>query len=99
MSSEAKKVSSLIYHLANQNELLTDKNKGLRKALTTKKKHNKKPKVLDLQQRKKYYSGAVWWSLRKKCEAKQREATNKRRAEEENLQKAKIKKLKASNAL
>jgi hypothetical protein len=50
----------LLHHLANQNELLTDENEGLRDALTTKKKHNKKGKVLDLQQRQEYHSGAVW---------------------------------------
>jgi regulator of replication initiation timing len=50
-SAEAKKLSTLLHYLANKNELLTDENKGLRKALDTKKKHNKKGKVLDLQQR------------------------------------------------
>jgi hypothetical protein len=47
-SAEAKEVASLLHHLSNQNELLQDENKGLRDALTTKKKHNKKGKVLDL---------------------------------------------------
>jgi cell shape-determining protein MreC len=50
-SAEAKKLLTLLHHLANKNELLTNKNEGLRKALDTKKKHNKKGKVLDLQQR------------------------------------------------
>jgi hypothetical protein len=34
--------------------------KGLREALTAKKKHNKKGKVLDLQQREEYHVGAVF---------------------------------------
>jgi hypothetical protein len=59
-SSDLKKVSSLIHDLANQNELLTDKNKGLREVLTAKKKHNKKGKVPGLQQREEYHSGAVF---------------------------------------
>jgi hypothetical protein len=35
-SPELKKISTLLHHLANQNELLTDENEGLREALTTK---------------------------------------------------------------
>jgi hypothetical protein len=35
-SPELKKISTLLHHLANQNELLTAENEGLRKALTTK---------------------------------------------------------------
>ncbi|KAF1363388.1 hypothetical protein EJ07DRAFT_76600, partial [Lizonia empirigonia] len=87
-SSEAKEVSTLLHHLSNEN-------KGLREALTIKKKHNKKGKVLDLQQREEYHGGAVFWSPRKMREAQARDATNKRLAEEEQLQKAKMKKLKA----
>jgi hypothetical protein len=98
-SSELRKVSSLIHHLANRNELLSDENEGLRMALSTKKKHNKKSKVLDLQQREEYHGGAVFWSPRKMREAQAREATNKRLAEEEKLQKVQMRDLKASNAL
>jgi hypothetical protein len=98
-SSELRKVSSLIYHLVYQNELLSDENEGLRMALSTKKKHNKKSKVLDLQQREEHHGGAVFWSPRKMREAQAREATNKRLAEEEKLQKVQMRDLKASNAL
>jgi hypothetical protein len=59
-SSDLKKVSSLIHDLANQNELLTDKNNGLREVLTAKKKQNKKGKVLGLQQREEYHGEAVF---------------------------------------
>jgi hypothetical protein len=48
-SSKAKEASTLLYHLTAQNELLNDKNNGLCKVLSTKKKHNKKSKVLHLQ--------------------------------------------------
>jgi hypothetical protein len=85
--------------IPTRNELLTDANEGLRKALTAKKKHNKKGKVLDLQQRQKYHGGAVFWSPRKITKAKARDRTNKRLAKEEKLQKVKIKELKAANAL
>jgi hypothetical protein len=98
-SAEAKEVASLLHHLSNQNELLQDENKGLRDALTTKKKHNEKSKVLDLQQRQEYHGGAVFWSPRKMAEGKARERTNKRLAEEEKLQKAQMKQLQAANAL
>jgi hypothetical protein len=78
----------MIHHLANQKKLLTDKNKGLREALTAKKKHNKKGKVLDLRQRQEYHSRAVFWSLRKMAEGEARERTNKRLARDKKLQKA-----------
>jgi hypothetical protein len=99
LSSEAKKLSALLYHLANKNELLTDENEGLRDALSTKKKHDKKGKVLDLQQREEYHGGAIFWLPRKKREAAARDATNRRLADEDKLQKAEMKKLKAANAL
>jgi hypothetical protein len=98
-SSDLKKVSSLIHHLANRNELLTDENEGLREALTAKKKHSKKGKVLDLQQRQEYHGGAVFWSPRKKAEAEARDRTNERLAEEQKVQKVEMKELKAANAL
>jgi hypothetical protein len=85
-SSELGKVSSRIHHLANQNKLLSNENEGLRMALSAKKKHNKKGKVLDLQQREEYHGRAVFWSPRKMREAQARKATNKQLAEEEKLQ-------------
>jgi hypothetical protein len=97
--SEAKKLSTLLHHLVNKNKLLTDENEGLRDVLSTKKKHNKKGKVLDLQQREEYHGGAIFWSPRKKREAEARDATNRRLADKDKLQKAKMKKLKAANAL
>jgi hypothetical protein len=98
-SSKAKKLSALLHHLANKNELLTNENEGLRDVLSTKKKHYKKGKVLDLQQRKEYHGGAIFWSPRKKREAEVRNATNRRLADKDKLKKAEMKKLKAANAL
>jgi len=81
--------------VAIQKELLEDKNKGLREALCTKKKHNKKGKVLDLQQREEYYGGAMIWSPRKLREA---QARDKVRRDKEALliQKAEEKERKAT---
>jgi hypothetical protein len=96
---KAKEVSILLHHLTAQNELLNDKNNGLRKALSTKKKHNKKSKVLDLQQRNEYHGGAVFWSPRKLREARSHDATNKRLQDAENICKGEMKKLKAATTL
>jgi hypothetical protein len=99
LSSDLKQVSFMIHHLANQHELLINENEGLRKALTTKKKHIKKGKVLDLQQRQEYHGGAVFWSPPKMAEGKACERTNKRLAKDRKLQKAQMKQLRAANAL
>jgi hypothetical protein len=60
--AEGKCVAAALLSLPVQNEHLHHKNNGLRAVLTTKQKHKKKSKVLDLQQRKKYQGGAVIWS-------------------------------------
>ncbi|KAF1935088.1 hypothetical protein EJ02DRAFT_362280, partial [Clathrospora elynae] len=72
---------------------------GLRGALTTKKKHKKKSKALDLQQRQEYYGGAVFWSPRKMREAYARETVRQRDEAEEKLQKAKTKELREAAKL
>src|SRR3954468_3905912 len=46
-SREARKLSSSLHHISVQNKLLHSKIKGLRKALSIKKKHEKKSKPLD----------------------------------------------------
>jgi hypothetical protein len=43
-----KKITPSLNHLQVQNDLLLHENKSLRKVLTTKKKHKKKGKTLDL---------------------------------------------------
>jgi hypothetical protein len=98
-SSEAKEVSILLHHMAVQNELLNDENKGLRNALNTKKKQNKNGKALDLQQHEEYHGGAVFWSPRAIHEARARGAVNERLKEEEKLKKAQMKDLQKANAL
>jgi hypothetical protein len=89
---EARKLRSSLHHLSVQNKLLEHENKGLKEALQHKKKHKKKGKALDLQQRQKYHGGAVLWSPRKVREARAREAVRERDEIEEKLQKARAKK-------
>ncbi|KAI1676182.1 DDE-1 multi-domain protein [Pyrenophora tritici-repentis] len=75
-----------------QNELLRHEMEGLRAALSHKQKHKGKGKALDLQQRKEYHGGAVFWSPRKFREARAREAVREREEMEEKLQKTRAKK-------
>jgi hypothetical protein len=70
--AEAKRVGAALHSLQVQNELLHHENDGLHAALTTKRKHVTKSKVLDLQQREEYHGGAVLWSPRKIREARTR---------------------------
>ncbi|KAF1950452.1 hypothetical protein CC80DRAFT_496873 [Byssothecium circinans] len=70
---KGKKITLSLHHLQVQNDLLQHENNGLRHALTTKEKHKKKSKALDLQQRKEYNGGAVFWSPSKIREARARE--------------------------
>ncbi|KAF1935980.1 hypothetical protein EJ02DRAFT_360224, partial [Clathrospora elynae] len=64
-----------------------------------KKKHKKKGKALDLQQRQEYHGGAVFWSPRKMREAYARETVRQRDEAEEKLQKAKTKELREAAKL
>ena len=96
---EANKITESLHHLQTQNELLLHEVGGLRDALTTKKKHQKKGTTLDLQQRKEYHGGAVFWSLRKVREARVRQSVKEQEEREEKLQKAEAKELKAAATL
>jgi hypothetical protein len=87
-TEEAKKLRGSLHSLQVQNELLHHENQGLREALTVKKKHTKRSQTLDLQQRKEYHGGAVFWSLRKVREARVRQTVKKREEKELQLQKA-----------
>ncbi|KAK7178401.1 hypothetical protein PSPO01_15547 [Paraphaeosphaeria sporulosa] len=58
----AQKLSRSLHHISAKVQLLHHENVGLREALSTKKKHKKKGKPLDLQQRQEYHGGAVLWS-------------------------------------
>jgi hypothetical protein len=97
--AESKQLAGALHSLQVQNELLHHENDGLRAALTTKRKHQKKSKRLDLQQREEYYGGAVLWSPRKIWEARVREQVNRGLEEEAQLQKSHRKELKTAAAL
>jgi hypothetical protein len=98
-TTEAKKLRSHLHDISVQNELLHHENDGLREALSSKKKHKKKGYKLDLQQREETHGGATVWSPRKVRESQARRSVNQRLAEEERLQKASDKELKAAATL
>lgn len=97
--AESKQLALTLHSLQVQNELLHHENEGLRAALTTKRKHKKKSKVLDLQQREEYHGGAAVWSPRKIREAQARETVKQREEEQEKLQKTHDRELKAAATL
>jgi hypothetical protein len=57
---ETKKLSRLLYSISVQNKLLKHEVQGLREALASKRKGQKRSKPLDLQQRKEYYGRSVF---------------------------------------
>ena len=85
---DAQKLSRSLHHISAKVQLLSYENAGLQEALATKKKHSKKGKALDLQQRQEYHGGAVFWSPRKVREARVRQSIRKQEEKEQKLQKA-----------
>jgi hypothetical protein len=98
-SDSSKKLSLKLHHLQVENELVTGENEGLREALKTKKKHKKHGKALNLQQRQEYWGSRQFWSPRSLRESRHRNAITQRLNDEDKLQKAETKKLKAAAAL
>jgi len=95
----SKRLCVAIHSLQTYNEILNTENDGLREALAHKKKHNKKSKPLDLQQRQEYHGGAVFWSPRKVREARAREDVRTTTEMAEKLAKAESKQLKEAATL
>ena len=95
----ARKLKRSLHHMAAQIDLLTVENKGLRAAISQQKPSKKARVTLDLQQRKEYRSGAVFYSPRKVREAQYREKVNRRTKLERDAQKAKDKQDKANKKL
>jgi uncharacterized protein YigA (DUF484 family) len=60
-ADELRKLSSTLYSLAVQNELLQEENSSLQEALEDKKKRKDHSKRLDLQREDLYYSSATFW--------------------------------------
>ena len=96
---EARQLEASLHSLQTQNELLHHENEGLTCALEAKKKHKKKSKTMDLQQRKEYHGGAVFWSLRKLREARAHEATKQDEDKRVQVQKTHNRELKAAATL
>jgi hypothetical protein len=94
-----KELSRSIHSLQMHNDLLNSKNKGLRQALALKRKHKKKSKPLDLQQRKEYHGGAVFWSPSKVREARVRERVKQQQEESGKLQRSQTKELREAYKL
>ena len=87
-SRDAQKLSHSLHHISVQNELLRYEINRLKEALLIKKKHKKKGKLLNLQQRQEYHGGAVFWSPRKVREARVRQSVKEQEEKEQKLQKA-----------
>jgi hypothetical protein len=81
-SIEAKQLSTSMHSMQVNNEILHVENQDLKDAVTTKQKHSKKSKRLDLQQRKELCSKAVFWVLlrsEKRAHARPFKSAKKRR--------------------
>jgi hypothetical protein len=96
---EAKRLSASLHSLQVNNELVHFENQRLKDAVTTKQKHKKKSKPLDLQQRKEFRNKAVFWGPVEIQEARNRKEVQEREEEEEKLQKTHTKELKEASRL
>jgi hypothetical protein len=84
---EAMRLRAALHSFQAKIEVLWYKNKGLEESLTTKDKHRKKSKHLDLQQRKEFHSKAVFWLPSTICKLFARKAVKQRKAHEYNSKK------------
>jgi hypothetical protein len=98
-AEESKKLAVSLHHFKVESKLLHYKNNGLKAALTSKKKHNKCCKPLDLQQRQEHHSKTTFWSPDKIQEAQARRVVIECEDHERQLQKANNKELKAAAKL
>ena len=97
--SDTRKLRRSLHHISVQNELLHHEIVRLRETHATKKKHKKKGKPLDLQQRQEYHGGAVFWSPRKVREARVRQSVKEQEEKEKKLQKAETAELRKASKL
>ena len=97
---EVKALRQTIHHLAIQNELVHDENKGLIEALQAKNKQNLKSKALDLNKHElDYWGGAKWHSPRQFGEARTRERIMEEQQHADELKKANMRELTMVNKL
>ncbi|KAF1935914.1 hypothetical protein EJ02DRAFT_301542, partial [Clathrospora elynae] len=83
---EAKVIKATLTSLYASKQLLEQENEGLRQALNTKNNQGKRRQPLDLQQRKEYHGGAVFYSPRKIREARLWQIIKEREEKEQQLQ-------------
>jgi hypothetical protein len=98
-SRDTQKLRQTLHHLSVQNELLHHDIDRLRQALSIKEKRKKKGKPLDLQQRKEYHGGSIFWLLRKVREARVRQSIKEQEDKQQKLQKAEMAELKKAAKL
>ena len=98
-SKETKKLWRSIHSPSTRVDYLRHEIEGLKKSLKIKEKHNKRSKVLPLQQRQEYHGGAVFWSPSKRREDEHRYDITQRLDMEERFRKARIKKFKRAQRL
>ncbi|KAJ9624409.1 hypothetical protein H2203_005144 [Taxawa tesnikishii (nom. ined.)] len=96
---DVRRLNEAIHALSARVDLLAHENQGLQEALLHKKKRSKRGKPLDLQKRKEYLSGPVFWSPGKVREARVRRTVNEREKKELQLQKAEAAKLRKAAKL
>ncbi|KAF2843932.1 hypothetical protein T440DRAFT_79610 [Plenodomus tracheiphilus IPT5] len=83
-SQGSNSLKAVILRLQAAKEIAEYENDGLRAALHVHQKpRNVQQPPLDLQQRKEYYGGAVWWSPRKLREARFRQMVKEKEKEKE----------------
>jgi hypothetical protein len=88
-SKDVKKLLRSLHHLSAQSSILRGEVKGLRDALLTKKRRQKKSYTLQLNNPEEYHGGAVFWSPRKVRQARDDEAVRQQQQQQElQLQKA-----------
>jgi hypothetical protein len=98
-SQDTKKLRQSLHHLSVENELLKHEMDGIKQVLSAKKKRRKKGKALDLQQRKEYHGGSVFWSPSKVREARVRQSVREQEEKEQQLQKTERAELKKAAKL
>jgi hypothetical protein len=97
-SKEANSLSVAFHKLQVSQELKDYQIAELESALKVRKKQKKKSTILDLQQRKEYHGGAVFYSPRKIREAQFRELIKQQENEHEKVRKAERKENRAAAA-
>jgi hypothetical protein len=85
---QVKRLSQILHSSSVQNSLLKDENRKLREALINERTRRKRGKPLPLQEAEDYHGGAVFWSLRKVKEARDRLRLQEEKEELLQLQKA-----------